>query len=109
MSPKGKTCSKCHAQPNEKKKSVSCDSCKGLICAECHGLSPTEIRAFELKIRVVTFLCESCKSTMAQLPSIMKKLDELDKEVQQSRLRENMLATESAKQELAERGKSLIT
>lgn len=105
MSPKGKTCSKCHAQPNDKKKSVSCDSCKGLICAECHGLSPTEIRAFELKTRVVTFLCESCKSTMAQLPSIMKKLDELDKEVQQLRLRQNMLATESAIQELAERGK----
>ncbi|CAH2095129.1 unnamed protein product [Euphydryas editha] len=65
MSPKGKTFSKCHGQPNDKKKSVSCDS-----------------------------------ST-----PIMKKLDELDKEVQQLRLRQNMLATESAIQELAERGK----
>lgn len=46
---------------------------------ECHGFSPTEIRDFELKTRVVTFLCDSCKSTMARLPFIMKKFDELDK------------------------------
>lgn len=98
-------CSKCNKLPNEKKLAVTCDSCRSVVCGDCHGLSPTEVRVFELKTvaRVVTFLCGDCKAAMTQLPLIMKKLEELTAEVQQLRLRQSMLATESAIQEISER------
>ncbi|CAG4956291.1 unnamed protein product [Parnassius apollo] len=70
-------------------------------------MSPTEVGVFELKTiaRVVSFLCVDCKSLMAQIPNIMKQLEELTKEVHHLRLRQNMLVTEGAIQELAERTK----
>ncbi|CAH2108988.1 unnamed protein product [Euphydryas editha] len=115
MSAKGKNrsptsmekCSKCNkaGNPADKKLSITCDCCKDLLCGDCHGLSPTEIRVFELKTvaRVVTFLCADCRSTMTPLPSILKKLNDLTDEVQQLRLRQNMMATEAAVHELTER------
>ncbi|CAK1603884.1 unnamed protein product [Parnassius mnemosyne] len=98
-------CSKFLKPPNDKKTSVTCDSCKILLCGECHGLSPTEVRVLELKTvaRIMTFLCSDCKSAMTQLPMIMKKLNELSEEVKQLRMRQSMLATESAIQEMTER------
>lgn len=98
-------CTNCKKPPSEKKTSVNCDSCKRLFCGDCHGLSPTEVRVLELKtvVRVMTFLCSDCKSAMSQLPMIMKKLDELSDEVHKLRMRQSMLATESAVQEIAER------
>lgn len=98
-------CTKCNKLPNDKKMSVTCDSCKKLLCGECHGMSPTEVRVFELKTvaRVMTFLCGECKSAMSQLPVIMKMLNDLTEEVKQLRMRQSMLATESAIQEMHER------
>lgn len=98
-------CAKCGKPPTDKKLSVNCDSCKSLLCGDCHGMSPTEVRVFELKTvpRVMTFLCGDCKSALSQLPLIMKKLNELTEEVQQLRMRQSMLATESAIKEINER------
>lgn len=98
-------CAKCKKPPSDKKVSVTCDSCKVVLCGDCHGLSPTEVRVLELKTvaRTMTFLCGDCKLALSQLPIIMKKLNELTEEVQQLRMRQSMLATESAIQEMAER------
>lgn len=98
-------CSKCIKIPSDKKLSVTCDCCKSLLCGDCHGLSPTEVRVLELKTvaRVMTFLCGNCKSTMVQVPNILKKLEELTGEVKELRMRQSMLATESAIQEIEER------
>ncbi|KAJ2937133.1 hypothetical protein O0L34_g19442 [Tuta absoluta] len=106
-SPAAEKCAKCRKPPSTEKSkmSVVCDLCKVLLCADCHGLSPAEIRVLELKTvaRVMTFLCGDCKNTMVQLPTIMKKLNELTEEVKQLRLRQSMLATESAINEMSER------
>lgn len=98
-------CAKCGKLPTDKKPQINCDSCKILLCGECHGLSPTEVRVLELKTvaRVMTFLCGDCKSAMSQLPMIMRKLNELTEEVHHLRLRQSMLATESVIQEMNER------
>ncbi|KAJ2952171.1 hypothetical protein O0L34_g4450 [Tuta absoluta] len=99
-------CAKCNKPATDKNKlSVTCDLCKGFLCSDCHGLSPTEIRVLELKTvaRVMTFLCRDCKTTMVQLPTILQKLNSLTEEVKQLRIRQSMLATESAIQEISER------
>ncbi|KAI5634635.1 hypothetical protein NE865_12650 [Phthorimaea operculella] len=110
MTPKNTTpekCSKCGKIPtgNKKSLSVTCDCCKIFLCGDCHGLSPTEIRVLELKTvaRVMTLLCGDCKLAMAQMPNIMKKLDLLTEEVKQLRVRQSVLATEAAIQEMMER------
>ncbi|KAJ2943004.1 hypothetical protein O0L34_g15195 [Tuta absoluta] len=110
MTPKStapEKCSKCVKIPtgNKKTLSVTCDCCKTFLCGDCHGLSPTEIRVLELKTvaRVMTFLCGDCKHTMTQMPNIMKKLDLLTEEVKQLRVRQSVLATEAAIQEMMER------
>lgn len=51
----------------------------------------------------MTFLCGECKSAMTQLPVILKMLNDLTEEVKQLRMRQSMLATESAIQEIHER------
>lgn len=98
-------CMKCNKLPNASKTSAICDCCKNLLCGDCHGLSPTEVRVLELKTlpRTMTFMCPDCKNSMTQLPLIMKKLNELTEEVKQLRVRQSMLATESAIQEMTER------
>ncbi|KAI5634445.1 hypothetical protein NE865_12871 [Phthorimaea operculella] len=107
--PNNSKCSKCNKDASASTKkgiiSVNCDCCKKLLCGDCHGLSPTEIRVFELKTvpRIISFLCLDCKNAMTQLPMIMKKLNELTEEVKQLRVRQSMLATESATQEMMER------
>lgn len=59
----------CHeCRLNIKGESVACDLCKMILCRTCSQITSTEIRALELKERVMRFYCTLC----------LQKIDVLD-------------------------------
>lgn len=55
----------------------SCDACKKVLCSGCSGLQATEIRAMELKKRILQFKCSVCQkkglATLEEIRDIVRK------------------------------------
>lgn len=74
-----KACSKCKKAENENL--FPCDSCKSEFCNTCSDLSASEIRCLSLKNRKLLFLCEECEKGLSLVPVLIKKVNELQAEV----------------------------
>lgn len=70
-------CSNCNKDGNV----VICDSCKCGFCHQCSELSASEIRCMELKKRKLMYLCQKCENGFKQVPILMKRINELEKQI----------------------------
>lgn len=69
-------CSSCNKIGNV----LPCDSCKSGVCHQCSELSASEIRCMELKKRKLIFLCQGCEIEYKQVPVLIKKINEFEKQ-----------------------------
>lgn len=70
-------CDRCNKNGNV----LLCDSCKGGLCQQCSDLSASELRCMELKKRKLIFLCQECENGFKQVPLLIKKINELEKQI----------------------------
>lgn len=67
-------CTECEREPPDKAL-YACDICKNQYCAECSGISPTEIRVLQLKNgRTLKFMCKVC-NLLPGLDSRLKSIE----------------------------------
>lgn len=74
-------CLKCNVSDN--KSCLKCDGCERSIHTECSGLSATELKVMGLKgSRLLKFYCDDCQAGVRLVPKLIKRLDDLQKEVE---------------------------
>ncbi|KAG5873467.1 hypothetical protein JTB14_007861 [Gonioctena quinquepunctata] len=76
------SCIKCNVANNEP--SLNCDSCERIVHvnSDCSGLNASELKVKTLKgKRTLRFLCEECLMGVRLVPKLMKKIDDLQEEV----------------------------
>jgi TolA-binding protein len=60
-----------------------CDACKKSFCKECADLTETEVRAIELKNRIMRFFCKNCDDAIALVPKLSDMISQLQGQVNQ--------------------------
>lgn len=91
------TCSKCNIK--ERDVVFPCDSCKRSLCDTCADLSASEIRCMSLKKRKLLFLCEECENGLSQVPLLVKKVNELEAELNNLKKNGTLIPTSLDNQE----------
>lgn len=85
-------CIKCGNVDN--KPFLKCDGCERPVHSECSGLNASELKVMGLKgSRLLKFYCEDCTTGVRLVPQLIKKLDELQNEV--NLLKRNNLGNET--------------
>lgn len=75
-------CIKCKTANSEPH--ITCDSCERAVHTQCSGLNATELKVMSLRgKRGLRFYCEECELGVKLVPKLIKKLDELQTEVEQ--------------------------
>nr|CAI5846351.1 unnamed protein product [Callosobruchus analis] len=79
-------CSKCRECNNEPV--VYCDSCERAVHTECSELSASELKVMSLKNkRTLKYFCEDCLAGVRAVPSLIKKIDEFQTQIEDLKLR----------------------
>ncbi|CAG9767789.1 unnamed protein product [Ceutorhynchus assimilis] len=55
-----------------------CDLCKRIICKTCGNLSASEVRVVSIVNRTMPFMCPASKENMFNIPTIIKRLTQLE-------------------------------
>lgn len=79
MSNLSKICELCKKQGTE----IACDSCNKNYHNTCIGLSSTEIKAIQLKNRILSYQCKECKENMMKIPKLISIINELSKQIEE--------------------------
>lgn len=62
---------------------LKCDGCERPLHSECSGLNASELKVMGLKgNRLLKFYCEDCTKGVRLVPQLIKKLDDLHKELE---------------------------
>lgn len=98
-----KNCLKCNEIIVDEEVIVYCDSCERPIHGSCSSLNATEMKVMNLKGgRSLRFYCPDCTAGIKLIPKLIKKIDELQVEVNKLK---NMDLEEKVVSELIERQK----
>lgn len=75
-------CYKCKTIKNEDTNEIfPCDSCKKFSCVNYVESSASEIRCLSLKKRKLMLLCEECENGILMIPTLIKRISEMQMEV----------------------------
>nr|CAI5860877.1 unnamed protein product [Callosobruchus analis] len=79
-------CSKCRECNNEPV--VYCDSCERAVHTECSELSASELKVMSLKNKgTLKYFCEDCLAGVRAVPTLIKKIDEFQTQIEDLNLR----------------------
>ncbi|KAK7871217.1 hypothetical protein R5R35_001082 [Gryllus longicercus] len=70
-------CAVCEKSSEVGGRIYNCDSCRRPLHADCIGLTATEIKALDLRQRVLKLFCLDCEKGLACLPEVLCKLNNL--------------------------------
>lgn len=62
---------------------INCDTCKKVFCSDCSRLTASELKCIALKKRRLIFLCEECEQGFKLVPVLLKKVETLEKKIQE--------------------------
>jgi PHD-finger len=75
-------CIKCKVSDNDA--IIQCDGCNRYIHTECSELNASELKVMGLKgKRLLKFYCEDCTFGVRLVPELIKKVDDLQREIMQ--------------------------
>ncbi|KAK9887482.1 hypothetical protein WA026_022830 [Henosepilachna vigintioctopunctata] len=77
-----------------------CDKCEGVLCADCSGLSASEIKVLQLQKRKLMYYCLQCISDVNNIHDLKKQIIELTT-TKNSIEKEISLTTENEKQRIS--------
>jgi hypothetical protein len=92
----------CAADPSHTAK-YRCDSCQVETCVKCSRLTATEIKCLQLSTRVLKFFCNECQKGLSEVPLLIKKICELQEDVNKLKLGPTLSSPENIYEELADR------
>lgn len=90
-------CGKCCSKVSDEEKSISCDSCHipFHLRDKCSNLSPSEIKAVVIQKCVLLFFCDQCRTAFKNVPMLIRKIDNLNTEVEKLKKEVDELKTQS--------------
>uniref|UniRef100_A0A6P7GXQ7 Uncharacterized protein LOC114347768 n=1 Tax=Diabrotica virgifera virgifera TaxID=50390 RepID=A0A6P7GXQ7_DIAVI len=76
-------CKQCNLEIKSQDKHIYCDCCRTTfhLTEECSGMSASEMRAVVLQKRTLMFLCLECRDAFKSAPMVVRKMSELQDEV----------------------------
>lgn len=75
-------CNICKSGSPSVDKLIKCDCCDQKYHGKCIGISPAEAKVLQLKSRIISFYCISCKSNINQIPNLISLVDNLQKQIE---------------------------